>query len=118
MKIINLKREGYLDYALGAMLFFIPDIFHIEPHTSQSLLFYMYGIFVIFLSLHTDYKAGLYKLLPAEAHLGIEIASGLFFVLSPWIFGFVAKTFLVHVLTGGVMILLNAGAVKNNAYTG
>lgn len=110
MKLITVKRNGYLDYVIGILLLFIPVVLKLQPHSIQSLLFYIYGIFTIFLSLNTDYKAGLYKVLSSEAHFFIEIIAGLFFMLSPWVFGFVSKTYLPHLCLGGLIVLLSIGA--------
>jgi len=83
MKFLDTKIHGYLDYTLGLSLIFIPSLFGFEANTVQSLIFYILGIFTIFLSLQTDYEAGIYKLLPMETHLYIEIISGFFLALSP-----------------------------------
>jgi len=109
MKFLDTKFHGYLDYTIGILLLFIPSVMHLEAHTAQSLIFYIFGIFTLFLALHTDYEAGLYKLLPVEVHVVIEVVTGLFFALSPWIFGFAGKVFFPHLFFGVMTIVLSLG---------
>lgn len=104
MKFLEPKVHGYLDYTIGTLLLFIPSVFQLEPHTAQSIIFYIFGIFSIFLSLQTDYETGLYKLLPLEAHLIIDLLSGFFLAISPWIFDFSEKVFLLHVFFGTIIL--------------
>lgn len=106
MKFLESKVHGYLDYAVGTLLLFIPSIFQLEVHTAQSIIFYILGIAIFFLSLQTDYEFGLYKILPMEIHVFIEILLGLFMILSPWIFGFSHKAIFPHLLFGFVLIIL------------
>ncbi|MDP5200325.1 SPW repeat protein [Flavobacterium sp. DG2-3] len=115
MKFLETKLHGYLDYSIGLLLLFMPSLFRLEAHTAQSLIFYIFGIFTIFLSLQTDYEAGIYKLLPMEAHIVIEILSGLFFALSPWIFGFAGKVFLPHLLFGSIAVFLALATKTQNS---
>ncbi|MBE8726337.1 SPW repeat protein [Flavobacterium hungaricum] len=115
MKFLETKIHGYLDYSIALVLLFIPSLFRLETHTMQSLIFYILGIFTIFLSLQTDYEAGIYKVIPMEAHIFIEILSGLFFALSPWIFGFAAKVFMPHLFCGLVVVVLALASKTQNS---
>jgi len=116
MKFLDTKIHGYLDYTLGLSLIFIPSLFGLEANTVQSLIFYILGIFTIFLSLQTDYEAGIYKLLPMETHLYIEIISGFFLALSPWILGFAVHVFLPHLLFGGLILFLALATKTQNSF--
>ncbi|GGF22532.1 SPW repeat protein [Flavobacterium limi] len=115
MKFLETKFHGYIDYLIGLLLLFVPSLFGLEAHSVQSLIFYIFGIFTIFLSLQTDYEAGIYKLLPMEAHIFIEILSGIFFALSPWIFGFAGKVFLPHLLGGSIVVFLALATKTHNS---
>jgi hypothetical protein len=106
MKFLDTRLHGYVDYALATLLLFIPAIFRLEANTTQSIIFYIFSIFTFFLSLQTDYEHGLYKLLPMQAHLLIEIVSGLFLAASPWIFGFASVVFVPHLLFGAFVIMI------------
>lgn len=116
MKFLNTKTHGYLDYTIGLSLLLVPSSFGLEANTIQSLIFYILGIFTIFLSLQTDYEAGIYKLLPMETHIYIEILSGLFLALSPWILGFSANVFLPHLLFGGLFMFLALTTKTQNSF--
>jgi hypothetical protein len=41
-----------------------------------------------------------------QAHLLIEIVSGLFLAASPWIFGFASMVFVPHLLFGVLVIMI------------
>ncbi len=116
MKFLDTKIHGYLDYTIGLFLLFIPTLFGLEANTIQSLIVYILGIFTIFLSLQTDYEASIYKLLPMETHIYIEILSGLFLALSPWILGFAAHVFLPHLLFGGLILCLAMATKTQNRF--
>lgn len=116
MKFLDTKIHGYLDYLIGLSLLFVPSLFGLEANTVQNLIFYISAIFTIFLSLHTDYEAGIYKLLPMETHIYIEILSGLFLALSPWILGFAANVFLPHLLFGGLILFLALATKAQNSF--
>lgn len=104
MKFLNTKLHGYVDYTISIVLLFIPSILHLQAHTIQSLLFYIFAVFILFLSLQTDYEAGLYKVIPVQGHLCIEVLAGLFFAVSPWIFGFAPRVFVPHLSFGFLII--------------
>ena len=106
MKFLDTKVHGYIDYALASILLFIPAMFHLQANTAQSIIFYVFSILTFFLSLQTDYEHGLYKLLPMQLHLLIEIILGLFLAASPWIFGFAGMVFIPHLLFGVLVILI------------
>ncbi|WP_125721285.1 SPW repeat domain-containing protein [Flavobacterium ustbae] len=108
MKLLTARVQGFLDYLLALLLFFMPTLLHLEANTVQSIIFYLFGIFIIFLSLQTDYKAGVYKLLPMEVHIYTKLVCGLFFAFSPWIFNFANKIFLPYLFFGGITIFLAA----------
>lgn len=106
MKFLTTKLYGFINYIFAILLFFMPTFLDLQAHTAESIIFYVFGIFTIFLSLQTDYELGVYKVLPMEIHIYIEIVCGLFFALSPWIFNFASKTFLPYLFFGGLLISL------------
>lgn len=107
MKFLNTKLHGYVDYIISIVFLFIPSMLHLEAHIIQSLLFYIFAVFILFLSLQTDYEAGLYKVIPVQIHLCIELLAGLFFGISPWIFGFAQSVFLPYLFFGALIIAVS-----------
>ena len=58
------------------------------------------GILIIIMSLLTDYKYGLYKVIPMEIHLITDALIGVFLIMSPWLFDFAYVALGPHLLFG------------------
>jgi hypothetical protein len=101
MKIIPTRIHGILDYLVG--LIFIASPVWLQTQTArgaETRIFVVLGVAALIYSLCTRYELGPIKLLPMGAHLGLDIASGLLLMASPWLFGFADRVYLPHVLFG------------------
>lgn len=85
MKVINSRLHGILDYIVVLALWTAPSLFDFTDFTDKFL--YGLGAIHLILTLFTDFKAGMFKLIPLSIHGMIEFVVSLFLVLSPWIFG-------------------------------
>lgn len=86
-KPLNPSIHGILDYLYAGFLLLAPMMFGFTG-TFAATLCYIVGIFHIGLSLMTIYPLGLVKAIPFTVHAGIEFATAIFLILSPWLFGF------------------------------
>jgi hypothetical protein len=100
MKFLDSKVHGYIDYASAVLFLIMPSIFKMQAETVQSMVFYIFAVFTLFLALQTDYELGLYKIFPFATHLVVDFLSGLFLLVSPWIFNFSGVVFLPHLMAG------------------
>lgn len=107
MNIISTRAHGVLDYIVGVALILAPRIFGFADGGAAQRVPEILGIATIVYSLLTRYELGLIKVLPFRAHLTIDLVSGIFLALSPWLLGFADQVLAPHLIVG----LLEIGAV-------
>lgn len=100
MKVINTRVHGILDYLVSLILIGAPWIFDFARNEAETWVPIALGISAIIYSLITNYEMGAARVLSMRNHLGLDIASGIFLALSPWIFGFNDFVYLPHVVLG------------------
>lgn len=86
MKLLSPKVHGVLDYLAGAALLLAPVLFGITG--IAATLLYVFGVVHLAMSIMTDYPLGIAKLIPFPFHGGVELATAIFFIAAPWLFGF------------------------------
>ena len=97
---IPTKIHGILDYAVAFLFLLMPLILDLDTATAPAKVFQYLGIITVIYSVLTRYEYGLLKVLPMKVHLGLDLLSGIFLTLSPWIFGFAGQLFVPYVLLG------------------
>lgn len=100
MKRIPTRVHGIIDYAVGALLIVAPYLLGFADRTPAQWIPMLLGLAALVYSLLTDYELGLVKILPMQAHLGLDIASGILLTASPWLFGFADRIWWPHVVVG------------------
>jgi hypothetical protein len=100
MRIIPTRVHGVLDYLVGAFLVLTPWVFGFWHNGAESWVPISLGVAAIVYSLLTNYELGPVKLLSMRTHLWLDLASGVFLALSPWIFGFSDYVYVPHVVLG------------------
>ena len=106
MRFIPTRVHGMLDYGVGIILIAAPWLLGFADGTAAQWVPVILGAGAILYSLITDYELSLARILPMRAHLGLDIASGLFLAASPWLFNFDERVYLPHLIFG----LLEIGA--------
>ena len=86
MRFMNTRMHGFAD---GSGAQWVPQIL---------------GAAAIIYSLLTDYELGVVRVIPMPVHLGLDFASGLLLLASPWLFGFADRIAWPHVLFGLIEI--------------
>ncbi len=87
-RLIPTRVHGVLDYAMGLLLVVSPWLFGFSDTDAATWIAILVGAAVVLASLVTDYELSLAKIIPMRAHLGLDILSGVFLAVSPWLFGF------------------------------
>ena len=100
MRFIETKTHGYLDYILGALLILAPWLFGFADGGAETWIPVILGAGAIVYSLMTDYELGASKMLSMRTHLNLDLVSGIFLAISPWLFGFADLVYLPHLLLG------------------
>lgn len=107
MHLLSWRTHGVLDYIVGLLLIFSPRLLGFDADGAEARVPVILGGSALIYSALTRYELGLLKLLPFKAHLALDVMSGLFLALSPWLLGFADRVWLPHVLLG----LFEIGAV-------
>ena len=100
MKIINTKVHGFHDYFTWILLMVSPWMFRFANGKIEMWIPLTLGVLVLLQSLLTDYEFGLFKVISMKAHLAIDLVTGLFLAISPWVFGFSDKVYVPHLFVG------------------
>src|SRR4051794_35144651 len=86
---IPTKVHGMLDYTLGVILFFAPNIFGFaDVGGPAEWVPRAVAVIALVQSLLTRYELGLVKVLPMRMHLIDDYVVGAFLAASPWLFKF------------------------------
>lgn len=103
MAIISTKAHTVIGLAVGLVLIFSPGIFGFSDNAAASMVPLWVGIFIILSELITTSPYSPLKLVPMKAHIMLDVLTGIFLLLSPWLFGFMngpANQWLPHVIVG------------------
>lgn len=100
MRIISTKTHGVLDYLMGILLIASPWIFGFATGGAEQWIPIILGAGALVYSLMTDYELGMFKTLSMKTHLNLDLVSGIFLAVSPWLFGFSDTVSTPHVILG------------------
>ena len=100
MKIIDRKTHGYLDYLVGLLLIASPWLFDFYRGGAETWIPVVLGASALVYSLFKDYELGASKQIPYGIHLTLDIVSGIFLAVSPWLFNFDEHVYLPHLIFG------------------
>ena len=104
---ISTKTHGILDYLIGILLIASPWLFDFANGSAAQHIPVTLGIATLIMSFFTNYELGAVKSISLGAHLTMDTLSGLFLVVSPWLFNFSETVYLPHLVFG----LLEIGVV-------
>ena len=100
MRFMNTRMHGFADYLVGIILILAPYLLGFADGSAAQWVPQILGAAAIIYSLLTDYELGVVRVIPMPVHLGLDFASGLLLLASPWLFGFADRIAWPHVLFG------------------
>jgi hypothetical protein len=106
MRIISTGAHISLDYIVGVFLIVMPYIFGFADRTAAQWIPTLLGAAAIVYATATDREGGRLRLIPMPVHLGLDIASGIFLAMSPWLFGFADRVYLPLLIMGLAEIVI------------
>jgi hypothetical protein len=106
--MIPTRVHGIIDYVVGALLILAPFLFGFADGTAAQWTPIILGVSALVYSLLTKYELSVVEAIPMPVHLGLDIASGLLLLASPWLFGFADRVWLPHVVVGAAEVLIAA----------
>jgi hypothetical protein len=89
LRFITPNQHGVIDFAVAALLIVAP--FALGLGASSALAVWISvatGLVVVVMSLLTDYRFGVVRILPFWAHLSLDGAVGVAYALIPTVLGF------------------------------
>ena len=107
MRFISTKIHGALDYLTGIILILAPWILGFSGGGPAQMVLVLVGILIIGMALVTNYEFGIIKKIPMAIHLVIDAITGIFLIMSPWLFEFAHVALGPHLLFG--MLGIGAG---------
>jgi hypothetical protein len=100
MRFISRKFHAVLDYMTGVLLIVSPWLFGFADVNAAKLVAVVMGIVMLVMSFLTDYEGGGKKVLSMSTHLTMDLLSGIFLAVSPWLFNFSDLVYLPHLIIG------------------
>ncbi len=88
MKFLSSKVHTIIGLVVGVVLIFASSIFGFTDNTAASMVSLWVGIFIVLNELITTSPSSPLKLVPMKVHLILDIVTGLFLAVSPWLFNF------------------------------
>lgn len=99
--LIPRQIHAGMDYALGALLIVSPWLLGFADDSSAATwVAVIVGAGIVLLTAVTDDDLSLADAIGMRTHLGIDIATGLFLAVSPWLFGFADEVWAPFVVIG------------------
>jgi hypothetical protein len=100
-RLIPRQIHAGMDYALGALLIVSPWLLGFADDSSAATwIAVIVGAGIVLLTAVTDDDLSLADAIGMRTHLGIDIATGLFLAVSPWLFGFADEVWAPFVVIG------------------
>ena len=88
-RFITKMIHAFLDYPVALSLMFAPFLLHLGgSHPLVLWLSVCTGVAAFILTLFTDHKLGVFRILPYSLHLTVDFLVGTTFLLAPIVFGF------------------------------
>lgn len=108
MGVITTKAHTVIGLVVGAVLVFAPFIFGFNDNEAATMVPIIVGIFIILNELITTSPVSPIKLVPMKVHIVIDVITGAFLALSPWIFNFMDSQnpiqWVPHLIVGLMVI--------------
>ena len=85
---------------MGLLLIAAPWLFDFAEGGAETWIPVVLGVAMIGLALMTDYEMGVARTISMRTHLMIDLVSGIFLAVSPWLFGFADYVYEPHLILG------------------
>lgn len=103
MHIISSRVHTWMGLAVGVVLVVAPWILGFDEHQAPRAVAVGVGLFVIVNELVTTSPVSPLKIVPMRVHIVVDVVTGVFLAVSPWLFGFAdleARAWVPHLVVG------------------
>lgn len=104
MKFISAKVHTVIGLIVGVILLFAPQLFDFADNQMATYVTIGTGVFIILSEMMTTSRLSIIKLIPMRVHLMLDYFTGVFILLSPWIFGFSEEVTIPHIVVGILVV--------------
>lgn len=106
MGVISTKAHTVIGLLVGVLLIFAPGLLGMTDGVAAAIPLWV-GIFIILSELITTSPFSPVKLVPMKVHIALDVITGAFLAVSPWLFSFADSgtiNWVPHLLVGIVVI--------------
>ena len=104
-RFVTKDLHAYLDYPVAASLMVFPILLNLgESHPLAMWLSIATGVAARGLTLLTDHRTGVLRIVPYSVHLAVDAVVGVVFLAAPFIFGFTGLDTLYYLANGGAVM--------------
>jgi hypothetical protein len=104
MKFLSPRTHTIIGFIVGLALIVAPNLFGFSDVGGAAVAIpRILGVIIILSELTVRGSFSGVNLVPMKAHIGMDVALGIFLALSPWLFGFAdqeANAWVPHVVVG------------------
>lgn len=106
LRFISPTNHGLVDYAAAVALITLPFLLKLGSSSPAAIwLSVITGFAVILVSGITDYRYGIFRLIPFGGHLAIDLAVATVFIAIPFVFGFTGLDAAYYWINAAVVYL-------------
>ena len=106
-RFVTKTMHAFLDYPVALSLMLLPFLLQLGgSHPLALWLAVGTGIAAFVLTLLTDHKLGVFRVLPYSAHLAVDFVVGVVFVVAPIVFSFAGLDAWYYWANGTAVLLV------------
>ncbi len=106
-RFVTKTMHAFLDYPVAFSLMAAPSLLHLgSSHPLALWLAVGTGVAAFILTLFTDHKLGVFRVLPYRVHLAVDFLVAVVFLLAPSIFGFTGLDAWYYWANGAAVMLV------------
>lgn len=107
LRFVTKTIHAYLDYPVAFGLMAMPFILDLgSSHPFAFTLSLITGLAAFILTLLTNHRLGVFKILPYSLHLAVDFLVGLAFVAAPFLFGFEGLDAAYYWVIGATVLIV------------
>ena len=105
MRFVTKTIHAYLDYPVAFTLMAMPFLLQLgDTNPLAKWLSVGTGVAALVLTIFTDHKLGVFRLIPYSVHLGVDFLVGLVFAIAPFALGFTGIDALYYWLNAAAVL--------------
>ncbi len=108
-RFVTKTIHAYLDYPVAIALITLPFLLQLgNSHPAARWLSVGTGVAAFFLTVFTDHKLGVIRVIPYSLHLAVDFAVGVVFVAAPFVLDFTGIDAAYYWINAGAVLTVIA----------